>query len=126
MKANYNYSIAVDLYKQKQYGSARSYCLKALEQKSNYGQPYILIAMLYAASPVGEDSFQKSQTYWLVIDKLNRAKAVDPSVSADANKLINSYKGQCPNKEEAFMHSITPGTSVTIGGWINETTTARF
>ena len=126
MKANYNYSIAVDLFKQKSYGSARTYCNKALELKANYGQPYILIAMMYAASPVGEDSFEKSQTYWLVIDKLNRAKAVDPSVTADANKLINSYKGQCPNKEEAFMHSVTAGTTVTIGGWIGESTTARF
>lgn len=126
MKANYNYSIAVDLYKQKQYASARTYCNKALEQKSNYGQPYILIAMMYAASPVGEDAFERSKTYWLVIDKLNRAKAVDPSVAADANKLINSYKELCPTKEDAFMHSITAGTSVTIGGWIGETTTARF
>ncbi|MBO7141650.1 MAG: hypothetical protein J6V76_00860 [Bacteroidales bacterium] len=128
MKANYNYSIAVDLYKQKQYSSARTYCNKALEHKANYGQPYILIATMYAqtANSIGESAFDHQQVFWLVIDKLNRAKAVDPSVTSDVNKLIGGYRSQCPNKEEAFMHSVTNGASVTIGGWIGETTTARF
>lgn len=126
MKANYNYSIAVDLFKQKQFGAARTYCNKAIDLNGQYGQPYILIATMYAQNPVGEDGFEKSKTYWLVLDKLNRAKAVDPSVTSDVNKLIATYKGHCPNKEDAFMHSITAGSSVTIGGWIGETTTARF
>ena len=128
MKATYNYYIALALHKQKQYSSARTYCNKALELKSNYGQPYILIATMYAqtANTIGESAFDHQQVFWLVVDKLNRAKAVDPSVASDVNKLIGTYKAQIPNKEEAFMHSVTNGASVSIGGWIGETTTARF
>ncbi len=128
MKATYNYYIALALSKQKQFSNARTYCNKALELKSNFGQPYILIATMYAqtASSIGESAFDHQQVYWLVVDKLNRAKAVDPSVTNDVNKLIGSYKAQFPNKEEAFMHSVTSGTTVTIGGWIGESTTARF
>ncbi len=126
MKAVYNYALA-RIYKGKnQVSTARTYARKAIEQKSNFGLPYILIAVMYGQNPVGEDHFEKSKTYWVVIDKLQKAKQVDPSVATEAQKLINQYAGSCPKKEEAFMHSITPGTSVSVGGWIGETTTARF
>jgi len=126
LKAIYNYSIA-KIYKNKnQVSTARTYARKAIEQKSNYGLPYILIAVMYSSNPVGEDSFERSKTYWLVIDKLQKAKSVDPSVATEAQQLINRFSGSCPKKEEAFMHSITQGSTVTIGGWIGESTTARF
>jgi len=126
MKAIYNYNIA-KIYKDKnQFSNARTYARKAIEQKSNYGLPYILIAIMYGSNPVGEDAFDRSKTYWVVIDKLQKAKSVDPSVASEAQTLINRYSGSCPKKEEAFMHSITPGSTVTVGGWIGETTTARF
>ena len=126
MKAIYNYNIAKIYNDKKQFSTAKSYALKAISQKSNYGLPYILIAIMYGANPVGEDAFERSKTFWVVIDKLQKAKAVDPSVASEAQTLINRFSGSCPKKEEAFMHSITPGTSVTVGGWIGESTTARF
>lgn len=126
MKAVYNYNMARIYQGKNQYSTARTYARKAIELKSNYGLPYIVIATMYAASPVGEDAFDKSKTFWVVIDLLQKAKSVDPSIAADAQKMINQYSGHCPKKEEAFMHSITPGTTVTVGGWIGETTKARF
>lgn len=126
MKAIYNCSIAKLLQKKNQFANARSYARQALEFNPNYGLPYIIIATMYGSNPVGEDSFEKSMTYWLVIDKLQKAKAVDPSVATEAQTLINRYSGSCPKKEEAFMHSVTQGKTITIGGWIGETTTARF
>ncbi|MBQ1696498.1 MAG: tetratricopeptide repeat protein, partial [Bacteroidales bacterium] len=126
MKAKYNCTIAKIHQKKNQFANARTYAREAINLNPNYGLPYIIIATMYGANPVGEDSFDKSKTYWLVIDKLQKAKAVDPSVANEAQQLINRYMGSCPKKEEAFMHSITQGMSITIGGWIGETTTARF
>jgi tetratricopeptide (TPR) repeat protein len=126
MKAKYNCSIAKILQKKGQYVNSRSYARQSIELNPKYGLPYIIIATLYGSNPVGEDSFEKSKTYWLVIDYLQKAKAADPSVANEAQQLINRYIGSCPKKEEAFMHSITPGMSITIGGWIGESTTARF
>lgn len=126
MKAKYNCSIAKILQKKGQAANARTYAREAINLNPNYGLPYIIIATLYGSNPVGEDAFDRSKTYWLVIDKLQKAKAVDPSVANEAQQLINRYIGSCPKKEEAFMHSVTPGMSISIGGWIGETTTARF
>ena len=126
MKANYCFSIARLLHKQNKFSQSRTYAQRAIQLKPNFGAPYILIAVMYGANPVGEDAFERSQTFWLVIDKLNKAKSVDPSVANEANNLIGRYKGSCPNKEEAFMHGITNGKTINIGGWIGETTTARF
>lgn len=125
-KSGYNLLVATMYLGKKQYQSACSYARKAVALNGNCGMGYIIIASSYAAIPVGEDAFERSKTYWVVIDKLNKAKAVDPSVAATAQKLINQFIGSCPKKEEAFMHSVTPGTTVTVGGWIGETTTARF
>ncbi|MBR2104034.1 MAG: tetratricopeptide repeat protein, partial [Bacteroidales bacterium] len=126
MKAIYNCSIAKLLQKKGQAANARSYAREAINANPKYGLPYIIIATLYGSNPVGEDSFEKSKTYWLVIDYLQKAKAADPSVANEAQQLINRYIGSCPKKEEAFMHSVTPGMSISIGGWIGESTTARF
>ena len=126
MKAKYNCSIAKILQKKNQFANARTYAREAINLNPNYGLPYIIIATMYGSNPVGEDNFERSMTYWLVIDKLQKAKSVDPSVATEAQTLINRYSGSCPKKEEAFMHSVTAGKTVTIGGWIGETTTARF
>jgi tetratricopeptide (TPR) repeat protein len=126
MKAKYNCSIAKLLQKKNQFANARTYAREAINLNPKYGLPLIIIATMYGSNPVGEDSFEKSKTYWLVIDYLQKAKTVDPSVANEAQQLINRYIGSCPKKEEAFMHSITPGMTITIGGWIGETTTARF
>ena len=77
MKAIYNYNIAKIYNDKKQFSTAKSYALKAISQKSNYGLPYILIAIMYGANPVGEDAFERSKTFWVVIDKLQKAKTVD-------------------------------------------------
>ncbi len=126
MKSAYNLAISVIYTTKKAYTSACSYARKAVALDPNNGAAYIIIATSYAAVPVGEDAYQRSLTYWVVIDKLQKAKAVDPSVAATANKLIAQYIGACPKKDEAFMHGVTAGTPVTVGGWIGESTTARF
>ena len=64
-------------------------------------------------------------TFFAAIDKLQRAKAVDPSVAEEANKLISSYSAYTPEAKDLFMLGYKAGDRITIGGWIGETTTIR-
>ena len=116
-----------DIYYQlSKYSKARSYAQKALSLNSKYGAPHIIIARCYAATPNwNDDNTLNSCTYYLCIDRLERAISVDPSVRGEANKLISTYKKYTPSSEELFMKGYKVGEKVTIGGWINETTTIR-
>ena len=110
----------------KKYSKARDYARKAIALNSKFGDPYILIAQCYASSPNwNNDQVLNGCTYFAAIDKLQRAKAVDPTVKDQANKLIAQYSNYAPPADELFMRGYSKGKSVTIGGWINETTTIR-
>ena len=125
-KSELCYKVADIYYNLSKYGKARSYAQKALSLNSKYGAPHILIAQCYAATPNwSEDNTLNNCTYYLCIDRLERAKNVDPSVKREADKLIASYKKYTPSNEELFMKGYKTGEKVTIGGWINETTTIR-
>ena len=114
-KAEKAYAAAAVLASAKKLSQARSYCQKAISFNENYGAPYILIANLYAMSPNWSDE-----------SALNKcAKAVDPSVAEEANKLIGTYSGHTPQAKDLFMLGYKQGDRITIGGWIGETTTIR-
>ena len=125
-KSELCYKVADIYYNLSKYGKARSYAQKALALNSKYGAPHILIAQCYAATPSwSDDNTLNNCTYYLCIDRLERAKSVDPSVKREADKLIAAYKKYTPSNEELFMKGYKTGEKVTIGGWINETTTIR-
>jgi tetratricopeptide (TPR) repeat protein len=128
LKAQYYFEAAKLYNKQKQYGKAREYARNALNLNPNLGNAYILIATMYAATAnsVGDDQFAHNAVFWAAVDKLIQAKKVDPSVSEDADKLISTYSAHFPKKEEGFMHSVLEGQSYTVGGWIQEVTSARY
>ena len=125
-KSELCYKVADIYYQLSKYGKARSYAQKALSLNSKYGEPHILIARCYAATPTWSDDNTKNNcTYYLCLDRLERAKSVDPSVKREADKYIATYKKYTPSNEELFMKGYKVGEKVTIGGWINETTTIR-
>ena len=125
-KAEMAYATAAALMQTKQYSQVRKYCQEAISYRDDFGAPYILIAQAYAASPNWSDDGAKNRlTYSLCIDKLQRAKAVDPSCADDAQKLINSYSAYLPQSADLFMQGIKAGDRITIGGWIGESTTVR-
>lgn len=125
-KAEFTYKVAAILSANKQLSKAKSYANKAISLNPNYGHPYILIAQMYASSPNWSDeSAMNKCTYFAAIDKLQRAKSVDPSIAEEANKLINTYAAYTPKAEDLFFLGLKKGDSVTIGGWIGETTTIR-
>ena len=125
-KADYAYKTAAILFSKKQLSKAKQYALKAISLDGNNGKPYILIANMYASSPNWSDEAALNKcTYFAVIDKLQKAKSVDPSVAEEANKLISTYAAHTPKDADLFFLSLKKGDSVTIGGWIGETTTIR-
>lgn len=102
--------------------------LEVLKVNPNSGKALILIGKAYAAysKNYGKDAFDNASVFWAAVDKFQRAKQVDPSVSEEVNQLIGVYSPHFPSKDEAFFRSVAPGASVKIEDWINETTTARF
>jgi tetratricopeptide (TPR) repeat protein len=106
---------------------ARDYAYKAIELKPNWGDPFILIAQLYATSrDLCQGISLPNAIYWVAVDKLIKAKQVDPSVETKANRLIMDWSPHFPNKEEAFFLNIMEGSTYNVGCWINENTRARF
>ena len=125
-KAEKAYAAAAVLASAKKLSQARTYCQKAIGLNENYGAPYILIANLYAMSPNWSDESALNKcTYFVIIDKLQRAKQVDPSVAEEANKLIGRYSAHTPQAKDLFMLGYKAGDRITIGGWIGESTTIR-
>jgi len=110
------------------YGKARQAARSALSADPNCGKAYMLIGKVYAAGgkDCGESAFEKKSLYWLVVDQFQKAKNIDPSLASDANQLIARYSEHFPSQQDAFWVDVKEGQSITIGCWINETTTARF
>lgn len=129
-KAKYYYELGLITYSQLgQFEKARQYAYKSIELDKISGKPYILIGNIYAAAAkgCGENAFEKSAIYWVVVDKFMKAKSVDPTLVIEADKLIATYSIYFPRSEDAFMYGYAEeGMEYTVGCWINEKTNVRF
>ncbi|MDO5571063.1 MAG: hypothetical protein Q4F97_06305 [Bacteroidales bacterium] len=116
-------------YKLKKYQMARANALKSLESQPNQGTPYILIASMYAGDARNiypNDPIMAQAVFYAAVDKLEKAKQVDPSMAAEINSQIASYRSYFPKNEDVFMHQdLEKGKTITIGGWIQEKTVVR-
>lgn len=129
VKARYYYELGFLTHsRQSSPELARSYAYQALKFNPKNGKPYILIGNIYAASArdCGENEFEKSAVYWVVVDKFKTAKRIDKSLIDDANKLIDDYSKYFPGSEEIFFQGYAEGQEYPVGCWINETTKIRF
>ncbi len=126
-KADYEYLAASTLFAGKRFSEARQHALNAASLRLGYGDPYILIAKMYANSvDQFDDPVLRRAVYWAATDKMERAKSVDPSKTNEANEFISRYREQYPNSEDVFMHpALDEGKTYRVGGWINENTTVR-
>lgn len=127
-RAQYQYQLSI-IYMAKLNNpkDARYYALQSIESKSDWGDPYFIVA---AASVEGvktcnTDEFSKQAINWLAVDYCIKAKSVDPSVTQKANDLIENYKSGFPNHEETFFRSLQEGDSYTFNCWFNESTRVK-
>jgi hypothetical protein len=118
IKADYLYKIGM-IYRIKSPHTAASYAKQALKYQPNMGKAYLLIASAYARSAYycGNDEFSKRMVYVAAAEKAKKAKEVDPSLTALANKYIKSYMESAPSTKLRTFHK----TNFHIGCWINET-----
>ncbi len=117
--------------------AARQHIREAIRFDPKWGLPYIEMAHIYAqavsqCSSGRQLTRQDKAVYWLVLDYLDKAKSVDPSVANTVNQEIASYKQAAPTVEEKFYQNWKTGEKIKIDsslnscyGWINETTTVR-
>ena len=126
MKAEWYYELAIVSRANKEYCDAIKYAREAVALKSNHGKAYIVMgdAFIDSRDNLGSD-FEKRTAFWAAADKYAKAKSVDPSVAADANKKISDYAGQYPHNEEVFFRDLKDGDSYRVKGCINEYTTVR-
>jgi hypothetical protein len=54
-----------------------------------------------------------------------KAKSIDPSVSAKANQMINQYTQYMPTKGDIFQHLMKIGDPYFVPCWIQESTIIR-
>ena len=122
-KAGYLLTIAQEMARKGNVVEAKNYALKALSFRSNLGRAYLLIGTLYAgsANSCGNDEFSKRMVYVAALEKAQRAKAVDPSISSLADRYISSYAANIPTKKLVFVEGKESGSLFRINCWVGET-----
>ena len=125
--SEYLMTLAKILFSQRSYSQARQSAYEALKYNPNNNGAYVLIAQMYASSAAGifPEAEKRGLVFGAAVDKLQRAKSVDSSVTSEANRLISQYSGYYMDKETAFMMGLKEGESVLVPGWIGENTTIR-
>ena len=125
-RAEWYYELAVVSMANKDYCDAIVWASEAIARKSNHGKALLTWgdAIIASRDNLGDD-FEKRTAFWVAADKYAKAKSVDPSVAADANKRLSDYASQYPNNEEVFFRDMKDGDSYQVKGCINEYTTVR-
>ena len=125
--AQYNYEMANYCLKNGRKSKAFSAAQLAAQLGYGYtGKAYYLIGTIWGSTACGGNEITRRAPYWVAVDYLQKAKNADPSLEADANKLIGSYASYYPPAAEAFMYDLTAGQSYTVScGGMTATTTVR-
>ncbi len=100
---------------------------EAASMRPGWGDPYILIGLIYAGSGKrcgGGTGFDSQVVVWAAIDMWNKAKREDPSSADKAQKYINKYYQYMPTKADIFQRGLSSGASYTIS-CLGVTTTIR-
>jgi len=126
--SNYMMQLASIFSSQRNFARARQAAYDALEYNPNNGEAYLLVGQLYASSAnsIFSEPEKAGLVYCAAVDKLQKARSVDPSVAGKANSLINRYSAAYMDTETAFMMGIKAGETVFVPGWIGESTTVRL
>lgn len=100
--------------------SAREMYRKAIAADPNKKEAYGAIGYLYYQS--FNDCAEKSD---IVKDRAVFLAAYEKFAQAGNSQMMNASKEQFPSKEEVFTYNYTSGNQISVGCWINETTTIK-
>ena len=126
--AQYNYELAVFCSKANMNAKGIECARRAIElDAENYtGKGNFLIGTIWGSTVCSGNEIERRAPYWVAVDYLQRAKAADPTLTDDANRLIGQYAAYFPQTAEAFMYDVTDGQSYTVScGGMRATTTVR-
>ncbi len=113
--ADYNYEAATFCLKNGKNAKAVEFAEKAKELSSAYtGKAYYLIGTVWGVTSCGGDEIARRAPYWVAVDYMERAKAADPSLAEDCNRMISQYRVYYPQTAEAFMYDLTDGKPYTV------------
>jgi tetratricopeptide (TPR) repeat protein len=125
-KADWYYELALVTRYNKDYCEAIQHARQAVALNGSHGKAYLVMgdAIIDSRENLGDD-FEQRTAFWVAADKYAKAKAVDPTVAAEATKKLNDYSTQYPNHEEVFFRDMKDGDSYQVKGCIDEYTTVR-
>lgn len=85
-----------------------------------------LIGTIWINQKCGGNEIDQRAKYWVAVDYLTKAKAADPSIADEADKLISQCRQYFPKAEDAFMYDVIDGKSYSVScGGMSATTTVR-
>ncbi|MEG0517356.1 MAG: hypothetical protein RR555_00625 [Bacteroidales bacterium] len=90
------------------------------------GKADFLIGTIWINQRCNGNEIDQRAKYWVAVDYLTKAKAADPSVIEEADKLISQCRQYFPKAEDAFMYDVVDGKSYSVScGGMSATTTVR-
>ncbi|MBQ9474706.1 MAG: hypothetical protein IJU69_00415 [Bacteroidales bacterium] len=99
---------------------------KVISLGGKAGAAYMLIGKVWGGTRCGGNEITSRAGAWVAVDYFNKAKNADPSLAAEANRLIGQYSAYFPKASDAFMYDIRAGQSYTVScGGMTATTTVR-
>ncbi len=127
--ADYYFELAAFMVKNGQNAKAYDYALKAAQNDADgsiKGKTYLLIGTIWGSTVCKGNEIEQRAPYWVAVDYMVKAKAVDESLTEECNKYIAQYRKFYPQTADAFMYDVTDGQSYTVScGGMTATTTVK-
>jgi tetratricopeptide (TPR) repeat protein len=127
-KTKYILQVANVYFSEGRVSSALSLANQAINLNPNAGEAYMIKANCYAsmAKNASECEFGGRPIFWLVVDLLQKAKSVDPSLASTANSSIAAYSKYFPSYQEIFLNEYSEGQQYNVNcNGVTGTTTIR-
>lgn len=110
-RAGYLYELSLYAYKNHNRPKAIEAARKAVELDKSYeGKIDIVLGNLWSSAPA-DDELSKYARYWVAYDYYLKAKAADPSLAEEADKLAWGVRKYFPEASEIFMYDMAKGDS---------------
>jgi len=122
-----NLLLARAFSQERRFREGRAAAQRALEINPNEAMAHLLISMMYAQSARecgGDDAVSQRAVYWVVVDRLVRARNLNPNLPR-ISEHIATFTQHFPSGDDLFFQGIQEGSTWRVECWIQENTTVR-